>query len=120
MWNLANRFFHDLVHFIQITFLVFFSSCNNSLFSFLDILCIVKDVVDPDIDTRLASFVVQSHIRSHPNYQEGDLEGVNLNAPPTEGVHYYLLSSSSNTLIPLRVCFRFCNCCSLSFSLLAN
>jgi DNA replication licensing factor MCM2 len=90
-----------------------FSNHNNSLFSFLDILCIVKDVVDPDIDTRLASFVVQSHIRSHPSYQESDLEGVNLNAPPTEGVHYHFLSFLFDIVIcdfSLRmcVCFSFC------------
>jgi DNA replication licensing factor MCM2 len=58
---------------------------SEPILSRFDILCIVKDVVDPDVDTLLASFVVQSHIRSHPNYKEGDLDGMNLNVPPTEG-----------------------------------
>lgn len=31
-----------------------------------DILCVVKDVVDPVSDGKLANFVVSSHIRSHP------------------------------------------------------
>lgn len=34
-----------------------------------DILCVVKDVVDPVSDGRLADFVVSSHSRSHPNAQ---------------------------------------------------
>ena len=31
-----------------------------------DILCVVKDTVDPVSDARLARFVVSSHARSHP------------------------------------------------------
>ena len=31
----------------------------------------VKDVVDPVADRRLAGFVVNSHMRAHPNYLEG-------------------------------------------------
>ena len=34
-----------------------------------DILCVVKDVVDPVSDGKLADFVVSSHIRSHPSAQ---------------------------------------------------
>ena len=34
-----------------------------------DILCVVKDVVDPVSDGRLAEFVVSSHSRSHPKAQ---------------------------------------------------
>ena len=32
-----------------------------------DILCVVKDTVDPVADARLARFVVSSHARSHPD-----------------------------------------------------
>lgn len=32
-----------------------------------DILCVLQDIVDPIVDERLASFVVGSHIRSHPD-----------------------------------------------------
>jgi DNA replication licensing factor MCM2 len=34
-----------------------------------DILCVLQDIVDPIVDEQLASFVVDSHIRSHPDYQ---------------------------------------------------
>jgi DNA replication licensing factor MCM2 len=33
-----------------------------------DILCVLQDIVDPIIDEQLANFVVESHIRSHPEY----------------------------------------------------
>jgi hypothetical protein len=36
-----------------------------------DVLCVVRDIVDPVQDQRLAEFVVGSHARSHP---EGDEE----------------------------------------------
>jgi len=32
-----------------------------------DILCVVKDKVDPVTDELLANFVIDSHIRSHPD-----------------------------------------------------
>lgn len=34
-----------------------------------DILCVIKDVVDPVSDGKLGEFVVSSHIRSHPSAQ---------------------------------------------------
>jgi DNA replication licensing factor MCM2 len=37
-----------------------------------DVLCVLQDTVDPVLDERLASFVVQSHTRSHPNYDPND------------------------------------------------
>lgn len=39
---------------------------TEPILSRFDILCVVKDMVDPVIDERLARFVVGSHIRSHP------------------------------------------------------
>ncbi|EIE26454.1 MCM-domain-containing protein, partial [Coccomyxa subellipsoidea C-169] len=41
----------------------------DPILSRFDILCVVKDVVDPVSDGRLADFVVSSHSRSHPNAQ---------------------------------------------------
>ena len=35
-----------------------------------DVLCVVKDVVDPIADARLAEFVVSSHMRAHPAVAE--------------------------------------------------
>ena len=39
-----------------------------------DILCVVKDIVDPVLDERLAEFVISSHMHSHPN-QVGQSQG---------------------------------------------
>lgn len=39
---------------------------TEPILSRFDILCVVRDVVDPVKDERLASFVVGSHMRSHP------------------------------------------------------
>jgi len=36
----------------------------------LDILCVVRDIVDPIADEKLASFVIDSHIRSHATNSE--------------------------------------------------
>jgi DNA replication licensing factor MCM2 len=35
----------------------------------LDVMCVVRDVVNPLSDEHLANFVVKSHMRSHPDYQ---------------------------------------------------
>ena len=40
---------------------------TEPILSRFDILCVVKDKVDPEIDEMLAEFVVASHIRSHPS-----------------------------------------------------
>jgi DNA replication licensing factor MCM2 len=34
-----------------------------------DILCVLQDLVDPVIDEQLANFVIDSHMRSHPDFQ---------------------------------------------------
>lgn len=36
----------------------------------VDIMLVVRDVVDGMADQRLARFVVDNHIRSHPNFLE--------------------------------------------------
>jgi DNA replication licensing factor MCM2 len=36
-----------------------------------DVLCVLQDIVDPIIDEQLAYFVVNSHIRSHPDTEFG-------------------------------------------------
>jgi hypothetical protein len=40
---------------------------TEPILSRFDILCVVKDAVDVETDTKLAQFVVSSHIRSHPD-----------------------------------------------------
>lgn len=40
---------------------------TEPILSRFDVLCVVRDMVDPTIDERLARFVVGSHVRSHPH-----------------------------------------------------
>lgn len=40
---------------------------TEPILSRFDILCVVRDVVDPVQDEMLARFVVESHVRHHPN-----------------------------------------------------
>jgi DNA replication licensing factor MCM2 len=48
---------------------------TDPILSRFDVLCVVKDVIDPITDRRLAEFVVKSHVRSHPkNTEESDNE----------------------------------------------
>jgi DNA replication licensing factor MCM2 len=35
-----------------------------------DVLCVLQDTVDPIIDEQLATFVVKSHMRSHPDAKD--------------------------------------------------
>ncbi|TGJ84728.1 hypothetical protein E0Z10_g4014 [Xylaria hypoxylon] len=44
---------------------------TEPILSRFDILCVVRDTVDPDEDERLARFIVGSHSRSHPSTQGG-------------------------------------------------
>lgn len=41
---------------------------TEPILSRFDVLCVVKDAVDPVKDEMLAQFVVGSHLRSHPNF----------------------------------------------------
>ncbi|OZJ03093.1 hypothetical protein BZG36_03914 [Bifiguratus adelaidae] len=45
---------------------------TEPILSRFDVLCVVKDSVDPTVDEMLAKFVVGSHIRSHPAYNDAD------------------------------------------------
>lgn len=47
---------------------------SDAILSRFDVLIVVKDEVKKEEDRRLASFVVDSHIRSHPSYEEEDEE----------------------------------------------
>ncbi|KAJ1674924.1 MCM DNA helicase complex subunit, partial [Spiromyces aspiralis] len=42
---------------------------TEPILSRFDVLCVVRDEVDPIRDEQLGKFVVQSHIRSHPRFQ---------------------------------------------------
>jgi DNA replication licensing factor MCM2 len=41
---------------------------TDPILSRFDIMCVVKDIIDPVLDERLARFVVGSHVRSHPRF----------------------------------------------------
>ena len=45
---------------------------TEPILSRFDILCVVRDTVDPSEDERLANFVVNSHGRAHPDKQGAD------------------------------------------------
>ena len=49
---------------------------TEPILSRFDILCVVKDTVDPVLDENLAKFVVGSHMRSHPQADEADVENM--------------------------------------------
>lgn len=47
---------------------------TDAILSRFDVLCVVRDTVDPVADARLATFVVDSHCKNHPLYQAADAE----------------------------------------------
>jgi hypothetical protein len=48
---------------------------TEPILSRFDILCVIKDIVDATVDEHLARFVVDSHVRNHPEYQEQQGKG---------------------------------------------
>ena len=49
---------------------------TEPIISRFDIICVVRDQVDPFADEQLAKFVVRSHIKHHPNVTEEELTRV--------------------------------------------
>lgn len=49
---------------------------SDAILSRFDVLCVVRDTVDVEADRRLASFVIDSHTRSHPNYIRPTVDAV--------------------------------------------
>ncbi|KAG7910152.1 hypothetical protein KL906_002057 [Ogataea polymorpha] len=47
---------------------------TEPILSRFDILCVVRDLVNPEADERLAGFVIDSHMRSHPAEEDGERE----------------------------------------------
>ncbi|KAI5948893.1 MCM2 [Candida theae] len=47
---------------------------TEPILSRFDILCVVRDLVNPESDERLASFVIDSHMRSHPAHADGVID----------------------------------------------
>ncbi|KAL9610629.1 MAG: hypothetical protein Q9167_004671 [Letrouitia subvulpina] len=57
---------------------------TEPILSRFDILCVVRDTVDPSEDERLAKFVVGSHGRAHPSATAGDNNQDTLQTEQTE------------------------------------
>jgi len=53
---------------------------TEPILSRFDVLCVVRDTVDPVQDERLANFVVESHIRHHPSNDLEEMERQGLEA----------------------------------------
>ena len=45
---------------------------SEPILSRFDILCVLKDTIEVTQDKELATFIVNSHIKSHPNYDENE------------------------------------------------
>ena len=85
---------------------------TEPILSRFDILCIVRDVVDPIEDERLARFVVESHMRHHPNAtdEHGDTVPV---VSDISGLP--LLCCTCHTLnIPEHIVIIIVTCCALA------
>ena len=73
---------------------------TEPILSRFDILCVVRDSVDPQIDERLARFVVSSHGRSHPLFKSNgneDDEELRHDTPiPQDLLRKYILFARSH------------------------
>eukprot|EP00475_Leptophrys_vorax_P037027 TRINITY_DN6332_c0_g2_i1.p1 TRINITY_DN6332_c0_g2~~TRINITY_DN6332_c0_g2_i1.p1 ORF type:complete len:919 (-),score=211.60 TRINITY_DN6332_c0_g2_i1:100-2856(-) len=74
---------------------------TDPILSRFDILCVVRDTIDPVLDQRLALHVVQNHMKCHPNHvQEEELDlpvpAYNDQVMPQELLRKYLRYSRQN------------------------
>ena len=60
---------------------------TDPILSRFDILLVVKDIVDPVMDEKLAQFVVGSHVRSHPEFGKDGTEAEALAAGTSPNQH---------------------------------
>ncbi|RWS13295.1 DNA replication licensing factor mcm2-like isoform X1 [Dinothrombium tinctorium] len=64
---------------------------TEPIISRFDILCIVKDTVDPVVDELLAKFVVRSHMKHHPQMSEQELQVLRANRSEAEDADIELI-----------------------------
>lgn len=72
---------------------------SEPIMSRFDILCVVRDEVDPVKDNQLAQFVIDSHIRHHPNsdIRESEQETPNnIEIIPQETLKKYIVYAKQN------------------------
>ncbi|CAG8774643.1 11666_t:CDS:10, partial [Dentiscutata erythropus] len=72
---------------------------TEPILSRFDVLCVVKDTVDPTTDETLANFVVDSHIRSHPSEQNNvdNLSPQDPNTIPQDLLRKYIIYAKQIT-----------------------
>jgi len=71
---------------------------TEAILSRFDVLCIVRDMINPEEDARLADFVVKSHVRSHPanSYKKNTDPGGSDNSPiPQDLLRKYIMYARS-------------------------
>jgi len=74
---------------------------TEPILSRFDVLCVVKDSVDPVKDELLARFVVGSHLRSHPRFdKEKDEMDVGTSLDADVGYRPYTIFSRNVTFLP--------------------
>ena len=61
------------------------------ILSRFDCIYVVRDRVDPDGDVRLAEFVIESHMRSHPSFEENPEDGSDEPSPVEGAIDQTLL-----------------------------
>lgn len=71
---------------------------TEPILSRFDVLCVVRDTVDSTQDETLAKFVVDSHMRSHPQREEDDFDDHDMDAKQESEVVEY--SADGIELIP--------------------
>ena len=88
---------------------------TEPILSRFDILCVVRDTVDPVEDERLAKFVVESHIRHHPNATGEDGEAMVVVSVDLCACLYFFLLIYLSILICLYLsaCIDVCSCVSV-------
>lgn len=69
---------------------------SEPIMSRFDILCVVKDEFDPMQDQRLAQFVIESHIKHHPNNENVQDQEVNPLEIPQDLLKKYIVYSKEN------------------------
>lgn len=82
---------------------------SEPILSRFDILCVVRDEYDPILDRRLADFVVNSHLRHHPDNKENIETTMDINEMelPQELLKKYIVYSKENVRPKLSVSLIF-------------
>lgn len=76
---------------------------TEPILSRFDVLCVVKDLVDPELDHILATNVISSHIRSHPLHNEADEKFAQPGSKDADVSYIYYLDEEGMILIIQRI-----------------